>query len=433
MYRLRQLCLIFFLLLTSSGMAQLNSARQKTLENQKKRLQEEIKQINTLLFKNTKKEKSLLSQVEDLNIKISVRNDLVKVNNQQANLLTQQININQRNITDLRKELEVLKKDYAEMIQKDGVQDSLPLIEKNLVNNIYHYEKEVKQANQLGWNARTTGDDPDNFSQRFYGDGNVMPKSDDELHGTHVAGIIAATRNNDIGMDGIASTAEIMCLRAVPNEGDEYDKDVALSIRYAVDNGAQIINMSFGKEFSPHSDKVREAIVYAASKGVLLVNAAGNDSVDIDSDYSYPSDRLNNEPEVSSNFITIGAIGPVNNPLMVAPFSNYGNENVDLFAPGAIIYAPVPSDKYEALSGTSMAAPAVSGVAAILLSYYPKLSPEAIRKALMASVVKIDYELQVGYNRRKSTMGELSQTGGIVNAYNALLYVSDQQKNLRKL
>ena len=118
MYRLRQLCLIFFLLLTSFGMAQLNSARQKTLENQKKRLQEEIKQINTLLFKNTKKEKSLLSQVEDLNIKISVRNDLVKVNNQQANLLTQQINVNQRNITDLRKELEVLKKDYAEMIQK---------------------------------------------------------------------------------------------------------------------------------------------------------------------------------------------------------------------------------------------------------------------------------------------------------------------------
>ena len=322
---------------------------------------------------------------------------------------------------------------YAEMIQKDGVQDSLPLIEKNLMSNIYHYEKEVKQANQLGWNARTTGDDPDNFSQRFYGDGNVIPKSDDELHGTHVAGIIAATRNNDIGMDGIASTAEIMCLRAVPNEGDEYDKDVALSIRYAANNGAQIINMSFGKDFSPHSDKVREAIVYAASKGVLLVNAAGNDGVDIDSVYSYPSDRLNNEPEVSSNFITIGAIGPVKNPLMVAPFSNYGKENVDLFAPGAIIYAPVPSDKYEALSGTSMAAPAVSGVAAILLSYYPKLSPEAIRKALMASVVKIDYELQFGYDREKTTMSELSQTGGVVNAYNALLYVSDQQKNLRKL
>ncbi len=322
---------------------------------------------------------------------------------------------------------------YAEMIQKDGVKDSLPVIKKNLASNIYHYEKEVKQANQLGWNARTTGDDPDNFSQRFYGDGNVMPKSDDELHGTHVAGIIAASRNNDIGINGIASTAKIMCLRAVPNEGDEYDKDVALSIRYAADNGAQIINMSFGKDFSPHSDKVREAIVYSSLKGVLLVNAAGNDGADIDSVYSYPSDRFNNEPEVSSNFITIGAIGPVKNPLMVAPFSNFGKENVDLFAPGAVIYASTPGDKYKSLSGTSMAAPAVSGVAAILLSYYPKLSPEAIRKALMASVVKINYDLQFGYNRAKTTMSELSLTGGVVNAFNALLYVSKQQKNLRKL
>ena len=322
---------------------------------------------------------------------------------------------------------------YAEMIQKDGVKDSLPLIKINLASNIYHYEKEVKQANQLGWNARTTGDDPDNFLQRFYGDGNVMPKSDDELHGTHVAGIIAASRNNNIGINGIASTAKIMCLRAVPNEGDEYDKDVALSIRYAADNGAQIINMSFGKDFSPHSDKVREAIVYSSLKGVLLVNAAGNDGADIDSVYSYPSDRFNNEPEVSSNFITIGAIGPVKNPLMVAPFSNFGKENVDLFAPGAVIYASTPGDKYKSLSGTSMAAPAVSGVAAILLSYYPKLSPEAIRKALMASVVKINYDLQFGYNRAKTTMSELSLTGGVVNAFNALLYVSKQQKNLRKL
>ena len=322
---------------------------------------------------------------------------------------------------------------YAEMIQEDGIKDSLTLIQKNLVNNIYHYEDVVKQDHQMRWNARTTEDDPDNFSEKFYGDGNVMPKSDDESHGTHVAGIIAAVRDNKLGMDGISSTSKIMCLRAVPNEGDEYDKDVALSIRYAADNGAQIINMSFGKDFSPHSHKVRESIVYAASKGVLLVNAAGNDSADIDRVYSYPSDRLNNEPEISSNFITIGAIGPVKNPLMVAPFSNYGKENVDLFAPGAIIFAPVPSDKYEALSGTSMAAPAVSGVAALLLSYYPKLSPRALKKILMESVVQIDFALELGYDRVQTTMGDLSKTGGVVNAYNALLYASDHYKTLRKL
>ena len=322
---------------------------------------------------------------------------------------------------------------YAEMISEEEVNDSLPLIKKNLASDLYYYENDVKQSKQLDYNARSTGDDPDDFSQQFYGDGNVMPKSDDELHGTHVAGIIAAVRNNGIGINGISSTAKIMCLRAVPNQGDEYDKDVALSIRYAADNGAQIINLSFGKDFSPHNDKVREAIVYAETKGVLLVNAAGNDGANIDEVFSYPNDNYQNEMEVSSNFITIGAIGPVKNPLMIAPFSNYGKYNLDLFAPGALIYAPVPSNQYEALSGTSMAAPSVSGVAAIVLSYYPKLSPKAVRKVLMESVVKINYELELGYERSKTTMFNISKTGGIVNAYNALLYASEHYKTLRKL
>ena len=322
---------------------------------------------------------------------------------------------------------------YAEMISEEEVNDSLPLIKKNLASDLYYYENDVKQSKQLHYNARSTGDDPDDFSQQFYGDGNVMPKSDDELHGTHVAGIIAAVRNNGTGINGISSTAKIMCLRAVPNQGDEYDKDVALSIRYAADNGAQIINLSFGKDFSPHNDKVREAIVYAETKGVLLVNAAGNDGANIDEVFSYPNDNYQNEMEVSSNFITIGAIGPVKNPLMIAPFSNYGKYNLDLFAPGALIYAPVPSNQYEALSGTSMAAPSVSGVAAIVLSYYPKLSPKAVRKVLMESVVKINYELELGYDRSKTTMFNISKTGGIVNAYNALLYASENYKALRKL
>jgi subtilisin family serine protease len=338
----------------------------------------------------------------------------------------------------LKKETDFENKDlaikkYAEMISKEVKNDSLPLIEKNLASDLYYYENDVKQAKQLGYNARTTGDDPDEFSQQFYGDGNVMPKSNDELHGTHVAGIIAAVRNNSLGMDGVSSTAKIMCLRAVPNEGDEYDKDVALSIIYAADNGAQIINMSFGKDFSPHSDKVREAVVYAETKGVLLVNAAGNDGANIDEIFSYPNDNFQNEPEVSSNFITTGAIGPVKNSLMIAPFSNYGKYNLDLFAPGAVIYAPVPNNQYEALSGTSMAAPSVSGVAALILSYYPKLSPKAVRKVLMESVVKIDYELELGYDRTQTTMDAISKTGGVVNAYNALLYTSAHYKTLRKL
>ena len=319
------------------------------------------------------------------------------------------------------------------MIFKEGVKDSILQIKKNLASDLYFYENDVKQLKQLGYNARKTGDDPDDFSQQLYGNGNVMPKSDDELHGTHVAGIIAAARNNNLGMDGVSSTAKIMCLRAVPNEGDEYDKDIALSIRYAADNGAQIINMSFGKDFSPHSDKVREAIVYAETKGVLLINAAGNDGVNIDEVFSFPNDNFQNEPEVSSNLITIGAIGPVKNSLMIAPFSNYGNYNLDFFAPGALIYAPVPGNQYEALSGTSMAAPSVSGVAAIILSYYPKLSPKALKKVLMESVVQINYDIELGYDRIKTTMNNISKTGGIVNAYNALLYTSNHYKTLINL
>ena len=320
-------------------------------------------------------------------------------------------------------------KKYAEMISKEGVKDSLAQIKLNLVTDLYHYENDVKKAKQLGYNARTTVDDPDDFSQQFYGNGDIMPKSDEELHGTHVAGIIAAARNNNLGMDGVSSNAKIMCLRAVPNEGDEYDKDIALSIRYAADNGAQIINMSFGKDFSPHSDEVRQAIVYAETKGVLIINAAGNDGANIDEVFTYPNDNFKNEPEVSSNFITIGAIGPVKNSLMIAPFSNYGNYNLDCFAPGALIYAPVPGNQYEALSGTSMAAPSVSGVAAIILSYYPK----ATKMVLMESVVEINFDLELGYERIQTSMGDISKTGGIVNAYNALLYASNHYKTLIKL
>ena len=334
--------------------------------------------------------------------------------------------------TDFENKNLAIKK-YAEMISKEGVKDSLAQIKLNLVTDLYHYENDVKKAKQLGYNARTTVDDPDDFSQQFYGNGDIMPKSDEELHGTHVAGIIAAARNNNLGMDGVSSNAKIMCLRAVPNEGDEYDKDIALSIRYAADNGAQIINMSFGKDFSPHSDEVRQAIVYAETKGVLIINAAGNDGANIDEVFTYPNDNFKNEPEVSSNFITIGAIGPVKNSLMIAPFSNYGNYNLDCFAPGALIYAPVPGNQYEALSGTSMAAPSVSGVAAIILSYYPKLSPKATKMVLMESVVEINFDLELGYERIQTSMGDISKTGGIVNAYNALLYASNHYKTLIKL
>jgi subtilisin family serine protease len=322
---------------------------------------------------------------------------------------------------------------YAEMIKEDGIEDAVDVIEKNITRDLMHYNDSITQAKKLTWNPRATGDDPDDFSNKFYGDGNILPKTDDEYHGTHVAGIIAAQRHNGVGMDGIAANVKIMTLRAVPNKGDEYDKDIVYSIRYAADNGAHIINMSFGKNFSPHSDKVREAIIYAESKGVFIVNAAGNDGANIDQKQTYPNDSFNNAPEVSGNLITIGAIGPVINPKMVAPFSNFGIYNLDVFAPGAVIYSTITNDNYQSLSGTSMAAPTVSGVAALLYSYYPKLSPSAVKKVLMQSAVPINFEVVIGNESFKTTLDQVSQTGGVVNAYNALLYVSNHYKSLRKL
>ncbi len=272
------------------------------------------------------------------------------------------------------------------------------------------------------------GDDPNNIKDVDYGNNNTFGSF--AMHATHVSGIIAATRNNDIGMDGITNDVMIMPVRAVP-DGDERDKDIALAIRYAVDNGAQIINMSFGKGYSPHKKWVDEAVKYAAKHDVLLIHAAGNDGSDNDSTASYPTpflkrtglfSFLSKKPERAKNFITVGASNPTNKEdQLPASFSNYGKKTVDLFAPGVNIYSTVPGDKYAALSGTSMASPVVTGVAALVLEYYPKLSADQLKWVLVHSVTKLD-SLQVikpGTNK-KVPFGSLSRSGGIVNAYNAL-------------
>src|SRR5690606_22049198 len=191
-------------------------------------------------------------------------------------------------------------------------------------------------------------------------------------HGTHVAGIIAAERNNGIGMNGVANNVKIMVIRAVPN-GDEYDKDIALGIRYAVDNGADIISASFGKSFSSHPEWVLDALKYAAEKDVLFVHAAGNDALNLDENRNYPNDQWPGQTEeVTNNVLTVGALNHRLGEGLVAPFSNYGATNVDVFAPGMEFYSTTPLNEYEFLQGTSMAAPAVSGIAAVIRSYYPK-------------------------------------------------------------
>ena len=268
---------------------------------------------------------------------------------------------------------------------------------------------------------KVVGDNPNDINDRKYGNGNVKgPNVEDALHGTHVAGIIAQTRGNNIGGDGVvANNVQIMAVRAVPN-GDEYDKDIALAIRYAVDNGAKVINGSFGKDYSPHKEWVFEAIKYAESKDVLFVHAAGNDGKDVDFEPNYPTDEVNGV-EFASNFLTIGALNNgTGKSDLVASFSNYGAKNVDVFSPGMQIYATVPNNKYLYEQGTSMASPNAAGVAALIRSYYPNLKASQVKQILMDSGTAMPVEVELGENKEVRAFSKASKSGSIVNAYNAL-------------
>lgn len=292
--------------------------------------------------------------------------------------------------------------------------------EKELKDGLDHYREEAEFNLNPDFNPRNiVGDNPDENTNRFYGNGEVV--GPDARHGTHVAGIIGANRTNTLGVKGVAENVKIMVIRAVPN-GDERDKDVANAIRYAVDNGARVVNMSFGKAFSPQKEWVDEAVRYAQSKGVLLIHAAGNEGENTDETSAYPTKTFISDGAQAENWISVGALSWKKEPDAVASFSNYGKETVDLFAPGVDLYSTVPGSKYEELSGTSMASPVVTGVAALLLSYFPKLTATQVKKILLESSVKLP-ELKVskpGAPGEQVGFGELSVTGGVVNAYNAV-------------
>jgi subtilisin family serine protease len=296
---------------------------------------------------------------------------------------------------------------------------------EQLEEGVKYFTDQVKYSYNEAFDPRhIVGDDYEDLTNRFYGNNDV--KGPDAEHGTHVAGIIAASRANDLGMQGIADQVRIMAIRAVPN-GDERDKDVANAIRYAVDNGAKIINMSFGKAYSPQKAYVDEAIRYAESKGVLLIHAAGNDAKNLDKEPNFPNRRLIGAKKEASNWLEIGASSWGDEMNFVGDFSNYGKKSVDLFAPGVDIFSTIPGNGYKSNSGTSMAAPVVSGVAALLMSYYPELSVDQVRSILIRSTVKYE-NLKIkkpggGAEEAPDEMvkfSELSITGGLINAYEAL-------------
>lgn len=281
---------------------------------------------------------------------------------------------------------------------------------------------------------KVLNDNENSMTSKVYGDNKSGHSEKDESHGSHVSGIIGASRNNGKGMNGVAKNVKIMAVRVVP-DGDEYDKDVALGIRYAVDNGAKVINTSFGKGYSPKKEWVYDAIKYAEKNDVLIVNAAGNDAKDIDVNVSYPNDAPDMKNEISDNFLTVGAMSANYNENLPATFTNYGKINVDVFAPGVEIYSTTPENEYAYKNGTSMAAPSTAGVAALIRSYYPKLSASQVKHILMNSGTKIDLEvIRPGSVSREKPEGEkvnfseLSVSGRVVNAYNALK-MADQMVN----
>lgn len=283
----------------------------------------------------------------------------------------------------------------------------------------------AKLAPPPDYRALTIKDNYNDFNDRFYGNTDIM--GPDPRHGTHCSGIIAAQRNNGIGIDGIAGIPEvkIMMVRTVPG-GDEYDKDVALAIIYAVNNGAKVISMSFGKKFSPDKPWVDSAVKYAESKDVLLVHAAGNDNEDVDSVSNFPSPEMLADKSKVNNFITVGASGDprIGDGNTIADFSNYGAQNVDVFAPGVNIYSTLPGgNKYGEMSGTSFSAPVVCGIAALIRSYYPYLSAKQVIYALEKSVVPgtaLLGKITVPGSDEAVNMLNLAVSGGEVNAYNAL-------------
>jgi len=303
--------------------------------------------------------------------------------------------------------------------------DTVPELIEELSGGIDYFSGRLDTHFNLKKDFRKgLNDDPDNYSSKFYGNNDVDgpdPKKEDVRHGTHVAGIIAAQRNNGIGMNGVAKNVQILVVRAVP-DGDEYDKDIALAIRYAVDNGAKVINTSFGKYYSPHPEWVREAIKYAASKDVLIVNAAGNEGLDLDTVEVYPNDQSKTGPEISDNVLTVGALSYKYGSEMVASFSNYGKSNVDVFAPGVKIWSTTPLNTYEYLQGTSMAAPAVAGVAATIRSHYPTLSAKQVKHIIINSgLTSKSPVVLAGDASNTDSFSNISKSGKMVNMYNALI------------
>ena len=339
------------------------------------------------------------------------------------------------------KDIQIAKKVATNMMAQGSkaasVADLRKEVAEQMQEGVDYYQGQIDGCDPAkSQRKEIVGDDENNSYERNYGNNDVQ--GPDASHGTHVAGIIGAIRSNNKGIKGVADNVRIMSVRTVP-DGDERDKDVANAIIYAVDNGAQVLNMSFGKAYSWDKEAVDKAVKYAAEKDVLLVHAAGNDGEDNDKTENYPNDKIEKTSwwscnKTHKNWLEIGALNWEGGEKMPAGFSNYGKDQVDVFAPGVQITSTTPNGEYKAFQGTSMASPMVAGVAAMLRSYFPELTAAQVKEIIMKSATKQEVMVNLPGSKgaKKVKFSELSQTGGFVNAYEAVKMATETKGKKKK-
>jgi len=398
-----------------------DSINEKSLDEEKAAQYRLYKKVTSLLESQAKEASMYVMILKDIVAKIPAADSLIKTAMSKSSYTGDELQNFKSNDPQVSKARATMLGIFQQTRQMETTNQTL------IAELMQFYEGEKSKVDALEneppqYRHEIVKDNYDDPNDKYYGNNDVM--GTDASHGTHVAGIIGAVRGNEKGMEGIANHVQIMPIRAVP-DGDEHDKDIANAIRYAVDNGALVVNMSFGKSFSPQKKWVDEAVKYAESKGVLLVHAAGNDAKNIDVEDNFPSRNFNNDTlKVFSNWITVGASGAVANEI-AASFSNYGKREVNVFAPGVKIYSTIPGgNTYGDKDGTSMAAPVVTGIAALLLSYYPDLSPKQLIEILEKSARKIDASFPKPGTDEKVMLSELSISGAVVNTYEAFKMAS---------
>lgn len=378
------------------------------------------------------REEYIKEKQEALSVKMQYESiyDIIKPAHEKVSEKLQKEDYTLEDLSSLENEI-AFQREVFFLEQMFSFSDNIPQVLKELNDGIKYFSSRLNYHFNVNEDYRAIlGDDPYDITDVPIGNNQVSgpdPKKEDAKHGTHVSGIIAGQRNNGIGMNGVAQNVQIMAIRAVP-DGDEYDKDVALAIRYAVDNGAKVINTSFGKMYSTNPEWVYDAIKYASDNDVLIVNAAGNDGFDLDDEALtvYPNDQRESNPALSSSFLTVGALNYVYGEEMVASFSNYGKQQVDVFAPGVQIWSTTPNNEYEFQMGTSMASPAVAGVAAMLRSYYPQLTASQVKQIIMDSGVSSNQMVILGGEEdNKRPFSDISKSGKMVNMYNAFIMAEE--------